>query len=114
MPGVAFLALAPQGGTSFVTVHCKAVWAHTGKFFLKFTHALQTCGYTEQQQTSLLIGWDGEGAGTWLAGVEPAQVRSQDVAVFTHLTEISCAVVLAVLAGEMLNSRHHLFACVPE
>lgn len=43
-----------------------------------------------------VIGWDGEGAGTWLAGMEPTQARSQNVAVFTHFTEITCAVVLAV------------------
>lgn len=43
-----------------------------------------------------VIGWDGEGAGTRLAGVASTQARSQNVAIFTHFTEITHAVVFAV------------------
>lgn len=66
MSSVALLALAPQNGTSSVTVHCE------------------------------VIGWDRQGAGAGLAGVSSIQAESEHVTIFTHFTEITCTVVLAV------------------
>lgn len=69
MSSIALLALAPQNGTSAVTVHCK------------------------------VIGGSGEGTGTGPAGVAAMQAGDQHVAVLTHFTEISCTMVPAVFTN---------------
>lgn len=69
MSSVALLTLAPQNGTSSVTVHCK------------------------------IIGGNREGAGTGSAGVASVQAGSQHIAIFTHFTEIPCTVVPAVFTN---------------
>lgn len=107
MSSVALLALAPQNGsssfTSSVTAHCETGRTHTWESISEIIHCLPTCRLQKQEQTGLLIGGDGEGAGAGSAGVASVQAGSQHVAVFTHFTEIPCTVVPAVLKGRILK-----------
>lgn len=104
MSSVALLALAPQTSTSSVTVHCKA--GRTQRKVFQRLHA--ACQHTTfwlqtQELTGLLIGRDWEGAGAGLAGVASILASSQHVAIFTHFTEITSTVVLAILKGKTLQ-----------
>lgn len=66
----------------------------------------------KQEQTGLLIGGDGEGAGAGSAGVVSVQAGSQHVAIFTHFTEITCTVVPAFLKGRILKTVHYKYLLV--
>lgn len=104
MSSVALLTLAPQNGTSSVTVHCKTVQTHRGKYFRHYPLLASTVLWLQKQEcTGLLIGGNREGAGTGSAGVASVQAGSQHIAIFTHFTEIPCTVVPAVLEGGILQ-----------
>lgn len=101
MSRVTLLALAATTGTSPVTVYGKTVQTHVGKYVR--LRPLTDNLLQKQERTSSLIGGDGEGAGTGSAGVTSVQADGFHVAVFTHLTEVTGAMVPAVLRGKKLQ-----------
>lgn len=81
-------------------------WPDTqGKVFQRLPTACQdtVLWLQKEEQIGLLIGWDRQGAGAGLAGVSSIQAESEHVTIFTHFTEITCTVVLAVLKGRILE-----------
>lgn len=74
MSSVTVLAFAPWSGASSVTVHCKAAHTHTHTGGNHFRHFAELANTQKREQVDLLIGSDGEGAGTGSAGV--ASIRA--------------------------------------